>query len=97
MKAEKKGDFYVLNGSKMWITNSYEAGVFLVFANSDPSKGYKGITCFIVEKDMGIKIAKKEQKVCIHHLMSSWVSGHHLLVNCRSMTLKYRPRMYSGK
>ena len=52
-----------MNGSKMWITNSYEADVFLVFANVDLSKGYKGITCFIVEKDMGVKIAKKEIKV----------------------------------
>lgn len=64
-KAEKKGDHYVINGSKMWITNSYEAEVFLVFANVDPSKGYKGITCFIVEKDMGIQIAKKEEKLGI--------------------------------
>lgn len=46
-----------------WITNSYEAETFLVFANADPSKGYKGITCFIVEKDMGVQIAKKEKKV----------------------------------
>ena len=49
----------------MWITNSYEAGVFLIFANVDPSKGYKGITCFIATKDMGIQIAKKEQKLGI--------------------------------
>jgi len=47
----------------MWITNSYEADIFLVFANVDPSKGYKGITCFIVERDMGVQIAKKEIKV----------------------------------
>ncbi|KIJ32319.1 hypothetical protein M422DRAFT_265815 [Sphaerobolus stellatus SS14] len=64
-RAVKDGDHWVLNGSKMWITNSYEAEVFLVFANIDPSKGYRGITCFIVERDMGIKIAKKEQKLGI--------------------------------
>ncbi|KAJ3395349.1 hypothetical protein HDU92_006005 [Lobulomyces angularis] len=64
-KAEKKGDYYVLNGSKMWITNSYESDIFLVFANIDPSKGYKGITCFIAEKDMGVKIGKKEIKLGI--------------------------------
>lgn len=64
-RAEKKGDYYVLNGSKLWITNSGEADIFLVFANVDPSKGYKGITCFIVEKDMGVQIAKKESKVRI--------------------------------
>ncbi|KAJ1549167.1 hypothetical protein HK405_008686 [Cladochytrium tenue] len=51
--------------SKMWITNSYEAEIFLVFANVDPSKGYKGITCFIVDKDMGVQVAKKEKKLGI--------------------------------
>lgn len=55
----------MLNGSKMWITNSYEADFFLIFANIDPSKGYKGITCFVATKDMGITIAKKEQKLGI--------------------------------
>ncbi|KAJ1976000.1 hypothetical protein H4R33_006536 [Dimargaris cristalligena] len=64
-RAELRGDHYVLNGSKMWITNSYEAGVYLVFANVDPSKGYKGITCFLVERDMGVEIAKKEAKLGI--------------------------------
>ena len=49
----------------MWITNSAEAEIFVVFANVDPSKGYKGITCFLVEKDMGIEIAKKEKKLGI--------------------------------
>lgn len=46
-----------------WISNSAEAETFLVFANVDPSKGYKGITCFIMSKDMGVEIAKKEAKV----------------------------------
>lgn len=64
-KATLEGNKYVLNGSKMWITNSYEAEIFLVFANVDPSKGYKGITCFVVEKDMGVKVAKKEIKLGI--------------------------------
>ncbi|KZT13166.1 acyl-CoA oxidase [Laetiporus sulphureus 93-53] len=64
-RAVKDGDHWVINGSKMWITNSYEADVFLIFANADPSKGYKGITCFIATKDMGIEIAKKEQKLGI--------------------------------
>ncbi|KIY61794.1 acyl-CoA dehydrogenase NM domain-like protein [Cylindrobasidium torrendii FP15055 ss-10] len=59
------GKEYVLNGTKMWITNSYEAEVFLVFANVDPSQGYKGITCFLATKDMGIQIAKKEEKLGI--------------------------------
>ncbi|CAB5371908.1 unnamed protein product [Rhizophagus irregularis] len=64
-RAEKKDGYYILNGSKMWITNSGEAEIFLVFANLDPSKGYKGITCFVVEKDMGVKIDKKESKLGI--------------------------------
>ena len=64
-KATKEGSHYILNGSKMWITNSYEAEIFLVFANVNPSQGYKGITCFIVEKDMGVKVSKKEIKLGI--------------------------------
>jgi len=65
-KATKTADGYKINGSKMWITNSMEAGFFIVFANLDPSKGYKGITAFIVEKgDKGFTIAKKEKKLGI--------------------------------
>ncbi|KAE8357720.1 acyl-CoA dehydrogenase/oxidase [Aspergillus caelatus] len=65
-KAEKLADGYKLNGSKMWITNAMESGVFIVFANLDPSQGYKGITAFIVEKDTpGFSIAKKEKKLGI--------------------------------
>ncbi|KAB8218090.1 acyl-CoA dehydrogenase mitochondrial precursor [Aspergillus novoparasiticus] len=65
-KAEKLSDGYKLNGSKMWITNAMESGVFIVFANLDPSQGYKGITAFIVEKDTpGFSIAKKEKKLGI--------------------------------
>jgi hypothetical protein len=64
-RARKDGDNWIINGSKMWITNSYEAEVFLIFANIDPSKGYKGITCFLATKDMGVQIAKKEQKLGI--------------------------------
>lgn len=46
-----------------------------VFANVDPSKGYKGITCFLVEKEMGVKIAKKEKKVCSFFLFSFPCAG----------------------
>lgn len=63
-RAEDKGDHYVLNGQKNWITNSKEAGVYIVFANVDPSKGYKGITAFIVDrKNPGISIGNPENKV----------------------------------
>ena len=49
--AVKRGSDYVLNGEKMWISNSAEAGVFLVMANANPEDGYKGITCFVVPSD----------------------------------------------
>ena len=66
LKAEDKGDHYELTGHKLWITNAKEASLFLVFANVDPSKGYKGITGFIVEKDFeGFEIGKKEDKLGI--------------------------------
>ncbi|HMV46240.1 MAG TPA: acyl-CoA dehydrogenase [Blastocatellia bacterium] len=65
-RAEDKGDHYLLNGRKMWITNGNEAGIFIVFANLDPSKGYKGITAFVVEKDFeGFTVGKKEDKLGI--------------------------------
>jgi alkylation response protein AidB-like acyl-CoA dehydrogenase len=65
-RAEDKGDHYSLNGRKLWITNGNEAGVFIVFANIDPSKGYKGITAFIVEKAFsGFSLGKKEDKLGI--------------------------------
>ncbi|CAL2028929.1 unnamed protein product [Caenorhabditis brenneri] len=64
--AKKDGDDFVINGSKMWISNSEHANVFLLFANADPSKGYKGITCFIVEKNSkGLSLGKKEDKMGI--------------------------------
>jgi short-chain 2-methylacyl-CoA dehydrogenase len=62
-KAVKDGDHYVLTGNKMWITNAGEAEIFLVFANVDFTKGYKGITCFVVEKSMGVQVGRKENKV----------------------------------
>mgnify|MGYP002835595398 CR=1 FL=1 len=57
---------WVLSGSKMWITNAEWAGVFLVMANVDTSKGYKGITCFVVPRDTpGLTIGPKEDKMGI--------------------------------
>ena len=66
-RAEQNADGdYVLNGSKLWITNAGEAGIFLVMANVDPSKGYKGITCFVVEREWeGVEVGKKEDKLGI--------------------------------
>jgi len=65
-KAELKGSDYVLNGRKLWITNGKEAGLFILFATVDPSAGYKGITAFIIEKDLpGFSVGKKEDKLGI--------------------------------
>jgi alkylation response protein AidB-like acyl-CoA dehydrogenase len=65
-RAEKRGDRWVLNGQKLWITNGAEAGVFVVFANADPSAGYRGITAFIIEREFkGFKVGKKEDKLGI--------------------------------
>ncbi|CAN5474920.1 acyl-CoA dehydrogenase AcdA [soil metagenome] len=65
-RAEQKGDVWVLNGRKMWITNGAEAGVYIVFANANPSAGYRGITAFIVERDFaGFSVGKKEDKLGI--------------------------------
>ena len=64
-QAKPVGDEFLLDGTKMWISNAKEAGIFLVFANVKPELKYKGITCFIFEKSEteGILIGKKEQKV----------------------------------
>ena len=64
--AEKRGDKWILNGRKMWITNAKESSLFLVIANTDFSKGYKGITAFLVEKSFpGFSVGKKEDKLGI--------------------------------
>ncbi|MQX35902.1 isovaleryl-CoA dehydrogenase [Roseospira navarrensis] len=63
-RAEKKGDRYVLNGSKMWITNGPDADVLVVYAKTNPEAGPKGITTFIIEKDFkGFSTAQKLDKL----------------------------------
>ena len=65
-RATEKGGKWYLSGRKMWITNAAEAGVFIIFATVDPSKGYKGITAFIVERSFpGFSVGKKEDKLGI--------------------------------
>jgi alkylation response protein AidB-like acyl-CoA dehydrogenase len=65
-RAELKGDRYILNGSKLWITSGNEANLFIVFANINPAQGYKGITAFIVERGFpGFRVGKKEDKLGI--------------------------------
>lgn len=64
--AKKDGDHFILNGTKCWITNSEQAGLFIVFANADFSAGYKGITAFLVEKGLpGFSIGRPENKLGI--------------------------------
>ncbi|MGK0360747.1 MAG: alkylation response protein AidB-like acyl-CoA dehydrogenase [Bradymonadia bacterium] len=65
-KAVKDGDDYILNGTKLWITNGKEASYYLVMANVDFDKGYRGITTFIVEREFeGFSVGKKEDKLGI--------------------------------
>ena len=65
-RAVEKGDHFVLNGQKLWITNGNEAGIFILFANANPEAGYRGITAFIIEKDFpGFTVGKKEDKLGI--------------------------------
>ena len=65
-RAVEDGDSYVLSGRKLWITNAAEAGLFLVFATVNPAAGYKGITCFVVERGArGFSVGKKEDKLGI--------------------------------
>jgi alkylation response protein AidB-like acyl-CoA dehydrogenase len=65
-RAEDKGDHWLLNGQKLWITNGKESGLFIIIATVDPAAGYKGITAFLVEKDFpGFSVGKKEDKLGI--------------------------------
>ncbi len=65
-KATRQGDGWVLEGQKLWITNGADAQLYVVFANADMAKGYKGITAFIVERDFpGFSVGKKEDKLGI--------------------------------
>ena len=64
--AEDKGDYYLLNGTKNWITNGNSASTYLVMAQTDPKKGHKGINALIVERETeGLTVGKKEEKLGI--------------------------------
>ncbi|RLC45438.1 MAG: acyl-CoA dehydrogenase, partial [Candidatus Cloacimonadota bacterium] len=70
--AVKNGDYYVLNGTKQWITNGSEADIYSVFALTDKSKGARGISAFIVEKGTpGFSFGKKENKLGIRGSITS--------------------------
>jgi alkylation response protein AidB-like acyl-CoA dehydrogenase len=79
-KAEEKGGEWLLNGRKLWITSAGEAGQFLIFATVDPSKGYRGITAFVVKRDdPGFSVGKREHKLGIRASSTCEL----LLDNCR--------------
>ncbi|MGC8511719.1 MAG: acyl-CoA dehydrogenase family protein [Acidimicrobiales bacterium] len=65
-KATRDGDHYLLSGTKTWITNAGISDVYVVFAKTDPAAGARGVSCFLVERDMGIQIGKLERKLGIH-------------------------------
>jgi butyryl-CoA dehydrogenase/short/branched chain acyl-CoA dehydrogenase len=63
-QAQDCGDHFLLNGRKLWITNAAESGLFLLFANANPSAGYRGITAFLIERGFsGFQVGKKEDKL----------------------------------
>ena len=79
-KAADKGDHFLLNGQKLWITNGNEAEIFVVFANAKPEEGYRGITAFIVEKGFeGFAVGKKENKLGIRASSTTEI----IFDNCR--------------
>ena len=64
LRAEKKGNKYVLNGTKLWITNGPDADTLVVYAKTEPEKKSQGITAFLVEKGMkGFSVAQKLDKL----------------------------------
>jgi alkylation response protein AidB-like acyl-CoA dehydrogenase len=62
-RAVRDGDHYVVSGTKCWITNAGVSDLYTVFAKTDPTAGHRGISCFVVEKDWGIKVTKLEHKM----------------------------------
>jgi alkylation response protein AidB-like acyl-CoA dehydrogenase len=79
-RAVDQGNHFLVNGHKLWITNGNEAEIFIVFANADPSAGYRGITAFIVEKSFeGFSVGKKENKLGIRASSTTEI----ILEDCR--------------
>uniref|UniRef100_A0A8D1WH09 Short/branched chain specific acyl-CoA dehydrogenase, mitochondrial n=1 Tax=Sus scrofa TaxID=9823 RepID=A0A8D1WH09_PIG len=103
-RADKDGDYYVINGSKMWITSAEDAGLFLVMANVDPALGYKGITCFLVDRDTkGLRVGKPENKLGIRASSTCPVTLENakmlgLAQGCFDLTIPYlKERVQFGK
>ncbi|GMI27988.1 hypothetical protein TeGR_g8803 [Tetraparma gracilis] len=80
------GSHYTINGTKLWISNSSEAGVFLVFANADLSKGYKGITAFVIDaKTEGISLGRKERKLGLRASSTRPVTFENVKVDAKNV------------
>ena len=62
-RAVRDGDHYVLSGTKYWITNAGASDIYTVFAKTDPDAGHRGISCFVIEADWGVRVAKLEHKM----------------------------------
>ena len=90
LKAEKHGDVFVLNGTKMWITNGPDANTYIIYAKTDPEQSSRGITAFIVERDSpGFSRASKLDKLGMRALTP---------VNSCSRIVKYpRPTFWAKK
>ncbi|MDQ6758817.1 MAG: acyl-CoA dehydrogenase [Acidobacteriota bacterium] len=79
-RAVRDGDVYRITGRKLWITNAAEAGLFFLFANADPEAGYRGITCFLIQRESsGFQVGKKEDKLGIRASSTCEL----ILDNCR--------------
>jgi butyryl-CoA dehydrogenase len=79
-RATREGDFYVLNGTKAWVTNGGVSGVYIVFAKTDPDAGAKGVTAFLVEPNFpGFRVSRYEDKMGLRLSRSAEL----VLENCR--------------
>lgn len=89
LKAEKKGDRYVLNGSKMWITNGPSADTMIIYAKTDPEAGPKGITAFLVEKSFPVFPSRRNStsSACVGPKPVNWCSR---IAKCRKKTSSAR-------
>ncbi|WP_280954692.1 acyl-CoA dehydrogenase family protein [Paludibacterium denitrificans] len=85
LRADKRGDVYVLNGSKMWITNGGDADTLVVYAKTDINAGPRGITAFIIEKGFASATAAS---------WTSWACAAPTLTRFSLTIAKYRPRTY---
>ncbi|KAJ3613053.1 hypothetical protein NHX12_019309 [Muraenolepis orangiensis] len=92
LKAEKQGDYYVLNGNKFWITNGPDADVLIVYAKTNPSAHQKGITAFIIEKLMQGKMADMYTRLSscrqyVYNVARACDKGHLNSMDCAGVIL----------